>query len=34
VDNGLMKIEVTGLPPYTPSDVPLDYAAVFEFYSR
>ncbi len=34
VDNGLMRIEVTGSPAYVSTDVVLDYPAVFEFYSR
>ena len=29
-----LKVEVTGEPAYTPSETTLDYATVFEFYSR
>jgi small subunit ribosomal protein S4 len=34
VDLSLMKAEVAGELQYTPADVALDYATVFEFYSR
>jgi len=33
-DTGAMKIDVVGEPLYKPSETTLDYAAVFEFYSR
>ncbi len=33
-DNNLMKVEVVGLPAYGPVETTLDYATVFEFYSR
>lgn len=34
VDLSLMKAEVAGEPQYAPAEVGLDYATVFEFYSR
>jgi small subunit ribosomal protein S4 len=34
IDVGLLKIEVTGMPQYSPVETSLDYATVFEFYSR
>mgnify|MGYP003393788116 CR=1 FL=1 len=34
VDLSLMQATVGGEPAYTPADIPLDYPAVFEFYSR
>lgn len=34
VDTSLMSVKVEGTPAYTPSEIPLDYPAVFEFYSR
>lgn len=34
VDLNLLKAEVVGVPAYNPVEVGLDYATVFEFYSR
>jgi small subunit ribosomal protein S4 len=34
VDVSLLKAEVTGEPAYTTVETGLDYATVFEFYSR
>lgn len=34
VDLNLLKAEVTGEPSYAPQESALDYATVFEFYSR
>lgn len=34
VDMGLLKVEVNGEPTYNPVEAGLDYATVFEFYSR
>ncbi len=33
-DPSILKIEVLGEPIYTPAETPLEYATVFEFYSR
>jgi small subunit ribosomal protein S4 len=34
VDRGTLTIELKGEPVYTPAETTLDYATVFEFYSR
>lgn len=34
VDFPMMTVKVEGEPTYTASEIPLDYPAVFEFYSR
>lgn len=34
VDKGLLKIDISGEPLYTPVETSLDYKTVFEFYSR
>ena len=34
VDVNLLKVEVKGEPQYSPAEIGLDYATVFEFYSR
>jgi small subunit ribosomal protein S4 len=34
VDMGLMTAKVVGMPGFKPVEIPLDYPAVFEFYSR
>ena len=34
VDVNLLTAEVTGTPQFTPIESGLDYATVFEFYSR
>jgi small subunit ribosomal protein S4 len=34
VDRGLLTVDVGGEPLYTPAETTLDYATVFEFYSR
>jgi small subunit ribosomal protein S4 len=34
VDFPLMTIKLAGTPVYTPAETPLDYATLFEFYSR
>ena len=34
VDLSLMTAKMTALPSYTPGETGLDYATVFEFYSR
>lgn len=34
VDLGTLKATITGVPSYSPAEIGLDYATVFEFYSR
>ncbi|MEK7509311.1 MAG: 30S ribosomal protein S4 [Patescibacteria group bacterium] len=34
VDLPTMMVKIEGEPTYTPAEIPLDYPAVFEFYSR
>ena len=34
VDRGALKVDVQGEPLYSPAETTLDYATVFEFYSR
>jgi small subunit ribosomal protein S4 len=34
VDAGTMTVKIDAAPAYVPAEIPLDYPAVFEFYSR